>query len=164
MVAVVGDVMGRGVEAAASMAQIRSTLRAYAVDDPEPVSVFRRVDAFFAALDVAQLVTVLYFLVDPVRDEVLVANAGHLPPLLLTPGGCDPVEIEGGVPFGVGTDERHCSPVVVPHGAAILAITDGLVERRGEDIDDGIARIIDAACEVAGGSARQILAHVVGSA
>ena len=78
--AVVGDVMGRGLDAAASMAQVRSTVRAYAVEDPYSVAVFRRVDAFFASTQLDQLVTMAYLLIDPAEGTVHMASAGHLPP------------------------------------------------------------------------------------
>src|SRR6185437_2174671 len=82
--AVVGDVMGRGVQAAASMAEIRSAIRAYAVDNPDPNVVLRRVDSYFEAFGLEQLVTVLYLLVDRGSDVVQIASAGHLPPLLVS--------------------------------------------------------------------------------
>src|SRR5262249_29197693 len=81
--AVVGDVMGRGVAAAAAMAEIRSVIRAYAIDDPDPVAVFTRVDQFFETLQTEQLVTVLYFLYDATTGSLTIANAGHLPPVLV---------------------------------------------------------------------------------
>jgi serine phosphatase RsbU (regulator of sigma subunit) len=142
-VALVGDVMGRGVEAAAAMAQIRTTIRAYAVDDAEPASVLRRVDCFFEHLDLQQIATALYFLID--GSTVRIANAGHLPPLMVDEDGCRVVPTAGGTPFGVGLGERDSVAVEVPPGAALVAITDGLVERRGEDIDEGLARVVAAA-------------------
>jgi serine phosphatase RsbU (regulator of sigma subunit) len=159
--AVVGDVMGRGVEAAAAMAQIRSTIRAYAVDESDPVSVFTRVDHFFDSLDLSQLVTALYFLVDEEHDVVHIANAGHLQPLLIDERGSRLVETASGTPFGVGGFQREITTISLPPGAALVAITDGLVERRGEDIDDGIQRIVDATAKTSGWSAQAILDHVV---
>ena len=95
--AVVGDVMGRGLDAAASMAQVRSTVRAYAVEDPDPVTVFRRVDAFFAATRLDQLVTMVYLLIDPSAGTVQLASAGHLPPLMVRRRSPDAVD-EGRAP------------------------------------------------------------------
>ena len=159
--AIVGDVMGRGVEAAAAMAQIRSTIRAYAIDDPDPVSVFRRVDAFFEVLDVVQLVTVLYLLVDPATDQLQVANAGHLSPLVVDGTGSRVVPTAVGTPFGVGMVEREVVTVSLPPGSSLIAVTDGLVERRGQDIDDGVARIVQATEGTAGWGAQALLSHVV---
>jgi serine phosphatase RsbU (regulator of sigma subunit) len=153
--------MGRGVEAAAAMAQIRSTIRAYAVDDANPVSVFTRVDRFFDTLDLSQLVTALYFLVDEEHDVVHIANAGHLQPLLIDDRGSQLVETASGTPFGVGGFQREITTISLPPGSALVAITDGLVERRGEDIDDGVQRIVDATAGAHGWSAQAILDHVV---
>jgi len=143
-VAVVGDVMGRGLEAAAAMGQVRTTIRAYAVDDPDPVRVFGRVAGYFEALDVPQLVTVLYLLIDPAEGTVDVANAGHLPPILVSEGGAEIVEVGVDLPFGVGGLDWSASRLVVAPGSELIAFTDGLVERRGEDIDLGIARVVAA--------------------
>ncbi|MBV9098831.1 MAG: SpoIIE family protein phosphatase [Frankiaceae bacterium] len=161
IIAVVGDVMGRGVEAAAAMAQIRSTIRAYAVADPDPVNVFTAVDKFFDRLAVEQLVTVLYFLADSDTDTVHIANAGHLSPIIVDQSGSREVPTAAGTPFGVGQFERRVSSVALPPGAALVAITDGLVERRGEDIDEGIARVVESCAESFGWDADRLLRHVV---
>ena len=161
VVAVLGDVMGRGVQAAAAMAQIRSTICAYALDDPEPASVFRRVDAFFDALDMAQLVTVLYLLFEPERGTVLVANAGHLPPLLVETHQSSFLTVDAGLPFGVQPDRRDVSVVEVPPDGALVAITDGLAERRGEDIDEGLERLQQLATTSSHTTARGLLNAIV---
>jgi serine phosphatase RsbU (regulator of sigma subunit)/anti-sigma regulatory factor (Ser/Thr protein kinase) len=162
--AIVGDVMGRGVEAAAAMAQIRSTIRAYAIDDPEPSAVFSKCDVFFRTLELDQLVTALYILVDSDGDRVRIGSAGHLPPLLVSPGHSEAVPTAGGLPFGVVADVRDVTTLTVPSGAALVAITDGLVERRGEDIDEGIQRVLDATRDITVGGAQALLSHVVASA
>jgi serine phosphatase RsbU (regulator of sigma subunit)/anti-sigma regulatory factor (Ser/Thr protein kinase) len=159
--AVVGDVMGRGVHAAASMAQIRSTIRAYALDDPDPASVFRRVDSFFDSLDAAQLVTVLYILLDPQDDVVRVANAGHLQPLLVDAETARLAAGTGGLPFGVQRDDRDVTTMVIPRGGALVLVTDGLVERRGEDIDEGVERILEASTSAPARTARELLTRMV---
>ena len=164
LAAVVGDVMGRGLEAAAAMAQIRSTIRAYAIDNPDPSVVFSRVDGFFQVLELDQLVTAVYLLVDPTGSRVQIASAGHLPPLLVTPDGCTSVDVAGGLPFGVASFERRTITVDLAPGAAVVAITDGLVERRGEDIDDGLARLQAACAHARDLDAADLLSLVVGSA
>jgi serine phosphatase RsbU (regulator of sigma subunit) len=142
-IAVIGDVMGRGIEAAAAMAQTRTMIRAYAVDDPDPAAVFTKVDTYFEAMSFSQLVTALYLLIDQQTGAILVGNAGHVPPLLVDGFGARSVEIETGTPFGVGGFTRTTSSLKVPPGASLVALTDGLVERRGEDIDAGIKRVIE---------------------
>jgi serine phosphatase RsbU (regulator of sigma subunit) len=164
LVALVGDVMGRGVSAAAAMAQTRSTIRAYAIDNPDPRMVFERVDAYFEAADLAQLVTVLYLLVDPVTNVVEIANAGHLAPVLVDDTGSSLVPTAVGTPFGVGGFDREVTAMDLPRGASLVAITDGLVERRGDDIDDGINRLLQATTDAAGWSADKLLTHAVSSA
>jgi len=146
VVAVVGDVMGRGVEAAAAMAQVRTMMRAYAVDDPDPVAVFEKVDGFFNAVDLAQLVTVMYFLIDTESGKVRIGNAGHLPPIVVDSHGSRVVPTTTGTPFGVDGGPRRTSDVVeIGPGMCLIVATDGLVERRGEDIDVGIVRMLAAA-------------------
>lgn len=162
--AIVGDVMGRGVTAAAAMGQFRSTMRAYAVDDPDPVAVFQRVDAFFAALDVGQLVTVAYMFVGAGSANVRLASAGHLPPILVSDGSARLVEVPRGMPFGVFPDTRTISEIDVPPGGALIIYTDGLVERRDEDIDIGVDRLVAAAARASADTADDLLQQVMRSA
>ena len=164
LAAIVGDVMGRGVSAAAAMAQIRSTIRAYAVDDPDPVCVFERVDKFFNTLEFDQLVTVLYLLLDPVVGTVAAASAGHLPPLMVQPAGCRVLPVPAGLPFGVTVGERTMESIELTPGASLIAITDGLVERRGEDIDEGVSRLVEACAGATSLGASAMVKHVVASA
>jgi serine phosphatase RsbU (regulator of sigma subunit) len=146
------------------MAQIRSTIRAYAVDDADPIAIFRKVDAFFEAFDLDQLVTVLYFLVDSLRGSVVIANAGHLSPLLTTGKSCEAIATPVGLPFGVGQQDRSSTTVELARGDALIAVTDGLVERRGEDIDDGVAKLVAALSDTDGWSAKRLLDQVVSAA
>jgi serine phosphatase RsbU (regulator of sigma subunit) len=162
--AVIGDVMGRGTYAAAAMAEVRSAIRAYATDDPDPVAVFRRIDTYFEVSGLAQLVTVLYFLLDHERDVIRVANAGHLPPLLLADGTARVVELGGGLPFGVGLGDRTASTIRLSPGEAVVAFTDGLVERRTEDIDVGVQRLIESVERVAWQTPAGLVNSVVAAA
>lgn len=147
VVAVVGDVMGRGIEAAAAMAQIRTMIRAYAVLDPDPISVFDNVDRFFEQSGLSQLVTVLYFLIDTAHGTIDVGNAGHLPPILVDRSGSRTVPTPIGTPFGVSGLLRENSRITLAPGTTLVVVTDGLVERRGEDIDQGIERVLQATAE-----------------
>ena len=160
--AVIGDVMGRGIRAAAAMAQVRSVLRAYAVDDPAPETVFRRVDRYFGAVRLEQFVTALYLLVDPAAGSVQAVSAGHLPPLLVDGVGVRPISTPAGLPLGVAPSTRGVARAQIPPGGSLVAFTDGLVERRGEDIDDGIARV--AGRLRPGADAQGLLDDVVGAA
>lgn len=162
-VAVVGDVMGRGVEAAASMAQLRTTVRAYAIDDPSPDVVLARVDGFFARFDVTQLATVLYCLVDPATGTVTIGNAGHLPPLLVDAAGARVLLTNVGTPLGVDAGGRETTVAALEPGASLVAFTDGLVERRGEDIDRGVLRLLAATRQRGDRDVDSLLDAVVGS-
>ena len=146
-VAVVGDVMGRGLAAAAAMAEIRTIIRSYAIDDPSPIAVFGKVDAYLEEFRVAQLVTVLYCLVDLKTGSVEIGNAGHLPPILVDGTGGRTLPTVVGPPFGVQPGVREAVTHSLAPGAALVLITDGLVERRGEDIDVGLQRALDAVAQ-----------------
>jgi serine phosphatase RsbU (regulator of sigma subunit) len=156
--------MGRGLDAAASMAQVRSTIRAYAVEDPDPVSVFRRVDAFFVWTRIEQLATMVYLLIDPSAGTVQLASAGHVPPLRVGVDGAWAVSRSAEPPFGVGRPNRHALAMNLDPGDSLVLITDGLVERRGEDIDEGIGRVLAAAAASAATSAGELLEHVLAAA
>jgi serine phosphatase RsbU (regulator of sigma subunit)/anti-sigma regulatory factor (Ser/Thr protein kinase) len=144
--AVVGDVMGRGIEAAAAMAQTRAIIRAYAVDDPDPAAVLTKVDHYFDVLEGGQLVTALYLLIATDTGEVTIATAGHLPPIVVRAGGAGELAaVEIGPPFGIDAGPRESTALCLPAESGLIAFTDGLVERRGEDIDIGTGAIL-AAC------------------
>ena len=128
----IGDVMGRGVQAAAAMAQMRSAVRVLVAVDPDPAAVLERLDTFFDRYALNQLVTMLYVVADPAADEVAIANAGHLPPIVIRADGHAEVRRR---PRGPAARRR--APRTVPSpcsaccpGDALLAFTDGLVERR----------------------------------
>jgi GAF domain-containing protein len=142
LVLFVGDVMGRGVAAAAAMAQVRAAVRAYTVVDPTPEVVMRKLDLMFAQYGRDQLVTLVYMVANPERDELLVANAGHPPPLILRRDlGIEQLPLAGGPPLGAAAGRRGQSTVRLSPGDTLLAFTDGLVERRDEDIDQGLERL-----------------------
>lgn len=148
---VVGDVMGRGVAAAAAMAQVRAAVRAYAAIDPDPEKVISKLDQLFAVDEIAQLVTLVYCLSNWKLEEVSLVNAGHLPPMLVTEGGTQLLELPASLPLGVQPDVRRAVTIPFPVGATLLAFTDGLVERRDEDIDVGLARAREHAGALASG-------------
>jgi GAF domain-containing protein len=141
---VIGDVMGRGVEAAASMAQIRAALRAFVAVDPDPQVVLSRLDTLYERFPSEQLVTLVYALVDPSRDQVALTCAGHPPPLLLSAeGGAEYVESARGTILGVGRAERRRTVIPFRPGETLLLYTDGLLERRGEDLQVSKERLLN---------------------
>ncbi len=142
----VGDVMGRGVHAAAAMAQMRSAVRAFVAVDPDPGTVLVRLDRLFEQYDIDQLVTMMYAVADPERDEIVVANAGHPAPIVLRADGTQSVlDVTDHLLLGAGGAERTAAAFPFGPGDIVLAFTDGLIERRDEDIDVGQRRL-EAAC------------------
>ncbi|MFK0171241.1 SpoIIE family protein phosphatase [Streptomyces sp. NPDC090306] len=139
---VIGDVMGHGVEAAVAMSHYRSMLRAMAINGLPPHQVLSRADQLVSESGFGRVATCLLALGDPRTGTLTYANAGHLPPLRLsTEGVAEIVPVPVGPPLGTGYG-RYGSVVRpgVP-GAVLLMYTDGLVERRGEDIDVSLDRL-----------------------
>jgi PAS domain S-box-containing protein len=135
---VMGDVMGRGVRAASVMGQLRSAVRAFATLDLPPHEVMQHLDVLVQDLAGDQIVTCVYAVHDPVAETVRYANAGHLPPLVAARDGAVRRLTAGGPPLGAGYGDVPTEEVELPAGATIVFYTDGLVEHRGRDIDEGI--------------------------
>lgn len=162
---VIGDVAGKGLIAAAEVGRMRAAWRAYAVVDPEPASVLRRLDDFMHAEPVLDgMTTLLTALVDPASGTIAWASAGHLPPLHLPASGV-PAYLEGpvGPPLGVATAgaERPGYAVRLSPGDGVLLYTDGLVERRDAVLDEGLERLRAAVAGETGG-AEDIMAAALG--
>ncbi|MGN6869439.1 MAG: PP2C family protein-serine/threonine phosphatase [Solirubrobacteraceae bacterium] len=143
---VVGDVSGRGVRAAATMAALRFAIQAYAAQNDPPDAILSKLSKLVNVGRTGQLATILCALVDVEAHRLTVTSAGHLPPLLISEGTGTFVESEVGVPIGVRATATYTSTSIdAPPAATLLAFTDGLVERRGESIDEGLARLRRAA-------------------
>lgn len=141
----VGDVMGRGVQATSVMAQMRSAMRTLIAIDPTPEALMTALDRVFETLHVDQLVTTVYALANPAADLLEVVSAGHPEPLLVRGDGTvETLSQRSTLLLGVGGGERSVLRVDLRPGDALLLYTDGLVERRGEDSDDGTARLVTA--------------------
>jgi serine phosphatase RsbU (regulator of sigma subunit) len=141
--AFVGDVMGRGVSAASTMAQMRSAIRTLVAVDPTPTAVMSAMDKVFEALHLEQLVTMVYVVVDPALDHLEVINAGHPPPVLLGADGSTTfLDHPSTLILGVGGGERAVRRATFTTGDALLLHTDGLTERRGEDDDSARERLV----------------------
>jgi serine phosphatase RsbU (regulator of sigma subunit) len=138
---VIGDVVGHGLPAATVMGQLRNALRAYALEDPSPASVLARVNRASDLLDVAEMATCLYAVWEPSTLRLRWANAGHMPPLLAAGGGGRRLlSAEPGPPLGAApTAEYQDHELRLEPGDALVLYTDGLVERRGAAIDEGLA-------------------------
>lgn len=142
---VIGDVMGRGVRAAAVMGQLRTAVRAYARLDLPPHEVIQLMDGLAAEIDASQIATCVYAVHDPNEGQLVYASAGHLPILVCDEDGtvhraADPT----GPPLGTGGWVHTSGTIALPPGSTAVLYTDGLVERRSEDIDEGVASLARA--------------------
>ncbi|MDT3397393.1 SpoIIE family protein phosphatase [Streptomyces sp. B1866] len=162
---VVGDVMGRGLRAAVAMGELRTAVRTLALLDLEPAEVLAQLDEICRGLgtpgpphrtatrparggrsadgssDLAEvyLATCVYAVYDPVTRRCTIANAGHLPTVLVEPG--DParlMEMPAGLPLGVGGEPFEETEVELRDGALLALYTDGLVESRDHALDEGL--------------------------
>ena len=140
---VVGDVAGSGLEAAVIMGRMRSALRAYVLEFSDPGTALRMLDRKIQYFEPDAMATVLYGLYTPGTGEFAVSSAGHLPPVLATPGeraGLIPLQPDP--PIGTADDpQRRTAMVLIPPGALLCCFTDGLVERRDHSIDHGIDQV-----------------------
>jgi PAS domain S-box-containing protein len=149
---VVGDVAGRGVIAAARMGQLRSVARAYAIEGHGPGVVAQRLNVYHRALSPDDMTTLVYAVIEPDLEQLRFINAGHPPPVLIAPGEAPRLLTGVAPPLGVSDLPVHEEVVVpFPPGASLILYTDGLVERRGEPIDQGLARLTEAAAQARDG-------------
>jgi hypothetical protein len=132
-----GDVVGRGIGAASVMGQMRTGLRAYAVEGSSPGSVLDRLDRLIDRLGIEPMTTVLYMVYQPTTRQLHYSIAGHLPPLIILPNGRSEYLQDGrSLPLGVAPNDPHPeASIKVEPGTVILLYTDGLVERRDESIE-----------------------------
>jgi PAS domain S-box-containing protein len=154
----IGDVVGHGGDAAAAMGQLRGLLRALAFDDDgPPSSVLTRMEHAARGLAVSELATALLARVERHPDVTVAgrrllrwSNAGHLPPVLLAPDGSSTLlETPPDLMLGVHPDaRRHDHTAEIQDGHTLLLVTDGLVERRGADLDQGMAALQDALADL----------------
>lgn len=144
---VIGDVVGRGVLAASVMAEIRTALRAYMVRGHELTEVIAMLNELLVTMGRSRGATLAILELDPEAEELEIAIAGHLPPLLIEPHGeARLLEQTPGLPVGIrtGHDYQSCR-YPFPTGSRLLLYTDGLIERRHESIDEGFERLTIAA-------------------
>ena len=161
IVLAIGDVVGHGIDAAAAMGQLRHTLRAFVLEGHSPSSAIEHLDKIVAREE-QTMATVVCLVVDPANGSLRLANAGHPPPLLLgADGGATYLTGGRSVPLGVVDNGARCeAEVSVEPGSTILLYTDGLVERRGASIDDGLAQLVEAATR-GPHDVDELLSHVI---
>ncbi|MFJ5260413.1 SpoIIE family protein phosphatase [Streptomyces sp. NPDC088387] len=148
---VVGDVMGHGLNSAAMMGQLRTAVQTMAALDLPPAQLLRNLDDLAQRLGDGYLATCLYAVYDPIAGELHLANAGHIPPVLVRAedGRTDLLDLPTGAPIGVGGVPFESVRVRVAPGDRLVMCTDGLVEMRGEDIGVGLATLCESAAHPA---------------
>jgi serine phosphatase RsbU (regulator of sigma subunit)/anti-sigma regulatory factor (Ser/Thr protein kinase) len=141
----IGDVVGRGFHAAAIMGQLRSGLRAYALDGNPPGEVLGRLSRLLRQIEPGRTATVVYLVLDPHGGTLTIASAGHPPPLVHPVGG-EPLflELPGSVPLGATRHARYEDrDVELEPGSALMLYTDGLVERPEESLEASLKRLVE---------------------
>ncbi|WP_163550091.1 PP2C family protein-serine/threonine phosphatase, partial [Candidatus Frankia nodulisporulans] len=136
---VIGDVMGHGIHAAATMGQIRAAVRAHTVAPTRPSTVLTRLDTAATRLEQGRTATAALAVLDPSTGRLVVASAGHLPPLLITPGApARYLPIDPGPPLTAGLADYPETSLTLTAGSTLLFYTDGLVEDRSRPVDEGM--------------------------
>lgn len=141
---VIGDVVGHGLTAAVVMGRLRSALRAYALEFPDPADVLCKLDRKASHFEDNTMATVAYAVIDTATSRMQVALAGHPPPIIAVPGH-PTVFADGAVGPPVGQwlalDDRHAGSFELPRGAVVTLFTDGLIERRDVTIDERLEQL-----------------------
>jgi serine phosphatase RsbU (regulator of sigma subunit) len=150
LVLVVGDVMGRGVRAATTMIRVRAGIRGLLTVDPAPRAVITAADEMMTRDAPDQFVTAVAVLVDPATGNLTLCNAGHVPVVVVHPDGRTEALGDGsGVPLGVPGDlERTVATARLDPGTLLVLVTDGVVESRTRDLDQGITALRERAAKL----------------
>jgi serine phosphatase RsbU (regulator of sigma subunit)/anti-sigma regulatory factor (Ser/Thr protein kinase) len=141
---VVGDVAGHGVRAAVTMGRLRTAIRTLARLELPPAETLQQLDELMHELGVREphFATCLYAVFDAVSGTCEIASAGHLPPLLVGPDTSrEFLDVAPAPPLGIGSGPIQTKTFKIKDGSLLVLYTDGLVETRGADIDDGLARL-----------------------
>ncbi|WP_369275862.1 SpoIIE family protein phosphatase [Streptomyces sp. R11] len=139
---VIGDVMGHGVHAAAVMGQLRTAVRTLARLGIAPAQLLRSLDAVMADAGEDEMATCVYAVYDPAAHDCVIARAGHPPPLAVGARGAITF-LDGacGMPLGVGGQDFQTEHVLLPPDGVLVLYTDGLIEARDRQIDQGMHQL-----------------------
>ncbi|MCQ4042629.1 SpoIIE family protein phosphatase [Streptantibioticus rubrisoli] len=139
----IGDVMGHGIPAAAVMGQVRTTLRALVRLDLPPDQLLHHLDQSMQDLDGPILATCLYGVCDAAANRCWLARAGHPPPALISPDGTARlIDLPPGAPLGIGGISYTTTEIPLTPGTVLVLYTDGLVEARGQDLDERLKKLV----------------------
>ncbi|MEU0069207.1 fused response regulator/phosphatase [Streptomyces sp. NPDC006332] len=145
VLAAVGDVVGHSLEAATVMVEIRHALRAYCVDESDPAVLAERLDRMLQHYHADVTATVCLALIDPGTGRTRIANAGHIPPLVIgDTGGADYVKASGPL-LGLGLPHPPPTELFLESTDRLLMVTDGLIETRGTDLEVSMEHLRSAA-------------------
>ncbi|GAA4363047.1 SpoIIE family protein phosphatase [Actinomadura verrucosospora] len=162
---IVGDCVGRGLEAATVMGQLRSACRALLLQDADPAGTLTALDRFAAGVPGARCSTVFCGVLDPATGDLTYSSAGHPPAILARADGTTQL-LEGGrsVPIAVGSPRpRPDAATTIPARATVLLYTDGLVERRRRSLNEGIERVGHAVQEGGERGVDELATHIMTS-
>jgi serine phosphatase RsbU (regulator of sigma subunit) len=159
----IGDVSGRGLTAGTVMASLRSAIRAFVSEGHSPGSVLGRLGPLLINNGDRRFATVEFLVLDRRHCRVTAAAAGHLPPLVISGGAAEYLDVPVGPPIGAVRQPTTYQEKSfdLAEDATILMFTDGLVERRGESIDDGLTRLSETAAR-ATGTVDEVLHQITG--
>ncbi|MEV4622619.1 SpoIIE family protein phosphatase [Asanoa sp. NPDC049573] len=144
LLAAIGDVTGHSLYAATVMAELRHAVRAYAVEGHPPGAVLEKTNQLLLTLLPGELATICVLTIEPATGRIRLANAGHLPPVLVIDGVATYVDHPAPL-LGIAAPRPADLELVLPPGGTLVLYTDGLVERRARNIDDGLADLAAAA-------------------
>jgi serine phosphatase RsbU (regulator of sigma subunit) len=148
LVVAVGDVSGHDLASAAAMGQLRNSLRGYAMEGHRPAAVLTRLNQLMMAFSPDLLASAIYGHLDTRTALFTWACAGHPPPIVVSPLGCRLLQPPAGVLLGAATAPHFATAHMTLGGQQILLLyTDGLVERRGAGLTEGIERLLRVAAE-----------------
>jgi anti-sigma regulatory factor (Ser/Thr protein kinase)/putative methionine-R-sulfoxide reductase with GAF domain len=140
----IGDVVGHGVRAAALMGRLRTALHSYALEGIGPGRTLELVDRFVASIGDDAMATAAYGVFDPGSGKLALATAGHLPPVLISGGTSATIEVTPAAPLGAFPYSRYPErELVISAGDVLMLYTDGLIERRGVPLTDGIGQLLE---------------------
>ena len=160
---VVGDVSGHGVDAVAVMAHARFTLRAYLVDGDTPQRALEKCSRQFDIAVDEHMVTAVVGIGNWRTGEFVISTAGHPPPLLITGDRVEYLETPVGPPLGIGRSSYKSATFTLPEESTLILYTDGLIERRTENIDAGMQRLTDVVAPIAADPLDSLLDQVLAS-
>lgn len=160
VVALIGDVMGKGVKAAGLTETVRSAVRALALLAPSPVVILQHVNRLLLMQEYEQFVSVLVVVLDPVTGKGSLASAGHPPPVLLRDGTATLIEPTYGPVLGTFESIYSATEFVLPPGAALVLYTDGLTEARSNGKLFGEDRLVEAFAAVRDASPQVLIEHL----